>query len=466
MHKRFFLPRVVMVLLISFAANLTIAQNSNTIFWMSGIPQSTYSNPAFMPEGDFFIGIPGLSSHYSGLSNSGFALRDVLVKNNAGSLYWDEDKLLNTLKNRNMLDGDVFHEWLAFGLRSGSGYFSFSASENINGSFLYPRDFMTLLIKGNDHFIQQQSVADFSGIAFDAMHYRQFAFGYAHQWQDVFSAGVKAKVLFGLSNVWFEKADFTLSTHPNSYDLFAQADILVNTSLPVSLIPIDSFDSNTDFDFSSRNYMTSTSNLGFALDLGGSWKPMENLTLAASVLDLGFIDWKQGVENFHMDGEFEFTGVDINELITDDGYLLSFDNLLDSIKDVFDIEETTRGYRTSLSSRMIIGGAYDFSKKHKVGLLFNGSYFRGYLYPTYNLSYNFKPVDAFGVSVSYSVVHNNFHNIGAGMHINMGAVQFYLAGDNFLGMLQPHTMQATNVQLGLNLVFGYRKKEELPIFTW
>jgi len=47
----------------------------------------------------------------------------------------------------------------------------------------------------------------------------------------------------------------------------------------------------TDFDFDSENL--GIAGYGFGIDLGASYKILDNLTVSASILDLGFISWSK-----------------------------------------------------------------------------------------------------------------------------------------------------------------------------
>jgi len=461
---------VLFFLLLSFLQLPSASgQYYNTIFWMNGIPQSSYSNVAMNPQPRLYIGMPGISSHYTGFAHTGFALQDFLRKDDMGNFYWDEDNLIGKLKNRNFLTTDMQHELLAFGFLSGRDYFSFNATEKVGGRFGYSGDFMTLLIKGNNHFIEENREADFSGVGMDFIHYREFAAGYSRQWTDNFSAGLRAKVLFGMSNVWFERNDFSLHTDPDSYALLLNADMIVNVSSPSPFSPIDSLSNGDfDFDFDATDYALNTRNMGFALDFGMVYNPTENLTMAFSALDLGFIDWRDGVENFTMSGAFEFDGVDLNDFFdNDDENGNGFEELLDSLKNVFDIKETALGYRSFLGPKFFLSAGYDLSPKHKLGLLGRADFYQGEMYPSFTASYNFKPFHAIGFTLAYSVMHWNYSNIGVGLNLNLGPLQIYAVADNVFWALQPHTLQTANIHLGVNWVFGYRPRATArPLFSW
>lgn len=463
-------------LLITFQQPVN-AQLYNTLYWMKGIPQYTYSNPALQPDAGIFIGFPAVSSLYLNISHSGFAPEDLIKKRETGnSFFIDEQSMLEKLDRRNFLTLDYQHELLAFGFRTGKDYFSFNISEKIGARMGYSRDLMRLLADGNDYFLQQSIAsgsdvpAELSGLSLDAIHYREFGLGYSRQWTDRFSAGLRFKALQGMSNVYFERTDLNLITQTNNYELLLQSDILINTSLPFELQPIDSLVNGIDYDPDEDDlidYATNRQNIGYALDVGASFKLSDKFTIALSAIDLGFINWKSGVENFRATGEFEFEGIDFNDFFDNENDN-SFEQIVDSIKDILNFEETNNGYRTLMPAKFFASIAFTPTRAHTFALLARGEYYAGDIYPSFTASYNFHPVPRFGTTFSYSVIHWNYTNVGFGFQWNLGFLQLYAVVDNFFGALQPHTVQTANVHIGVNLLGKYqsRKDPSAPSFRW
>lgn len=463
---------LIILLIVSSKVN---AQQYNTLYWMQGIPQSSYSNPGLQPQAGFYLGLPGVSSNYFGLINSGFAPMDILKKDDSGYLYIDDDGFLSKLDDRNYLLGELQLDLFGLGFRSGNDYFSLNITHKVNGRMGYPGDLMTLLFKGNDHFMQQNIPADLTGLGIDFMQYHEIGLGYSRKWTDELTAGLRAKALMGLASVNFVRSDLSLVTQPDTYALLLNSDFLVNKSFPMQLSPIDSLGKvgyELDFDdIDPLEFALNRQNMGFAIDLGASYEINEYFTVAASMIDLGFINWKADVENFDMKGEFEFDGIEFNDFFKsgeeDDDYN-PFEGLKDSIFDVFDINETMNSYRTALTTKVFASVAFQPAKAHKFGLLGRGEFYKGNLYPSFTVSYNLQPIRHIGMSVSYSVIHWNYNNVGAGLHLNLGPLQIYTVVDNFLPALRPHTFQATTVHFGLNIVTGYRDKKDVakPIIRW
>ena len=61
--------------------------------------------------------------------------------------------------------------------------------------------------------------------------------------------------------------------------------------------------------------------------------------------------------------------------------------------------------------------------------------------------------DIFQIQASWSYNQYSALNFGAGLVVCPGPVQLYVVTDNFLAFINPKLAKATNVRLGVNLVF-------------
>lgn len=445
--------RFMLVMALFLFCSQTQAQYSQTLFWMHYVPQSGYANVALQPSPHWYLGMPALSSHQLALSNTGFAYRDIISHNHLNERVIDEDKLIGSLSEKNHLNMHFRSEWIAFGFARGPAYLSFSLSDRISGGLTYPEDFASLLLKGNAYFADRNEQANLSGLGVHLNHYRELSAGYTRQWTDYLNAGIRAKLLFGMGNVWFERNEFSLYTDPNTYGIRLASDFLINTSLPFE-IGSDENGSN-DGDVSPADYILNFGNPGFALDLGAVYKPTRSVTVAASIVDLGFISWKSNTENISAKGSFDFNGIDLNDFLNGSK---AFDDLLDSLENELSYRETNNDYRTSLNPSVFIAGSFELIDGHSFGLLSGFHFHDEGMRHQLTLSYNLRFFDLFGASLSYSAIPNNYANLGGGFYFNLKSLQLYMLSDNLLGLMRPHTMQMANFQFGINWVFKQRSR--------
>ncbi|MFW5708388.1 MAG: DUF5723 family protein, partial [Bacteroidota bacterium] len=388
------------------------SQQFHTLYWMQGIPQSTFANPGLQPNPNYFVGLPGISSIYTGIANTGFAMEDILKKNDTGGLYIDDESFLDLLRDREFMVFDVNVDILSFGFRARQkNYFTFSMSERVETRMGYSKDFIRLAVEGNDYFRQQGTEAQIGGFAMDLIHFREFAAGFSRKWTDQITAGARLKVLQGMANLNFERTNLGLFTAEDNYAISLRADMLINKSFPIVIAPLEDItgDFNLD-DLDQTGYVTNFGNMGFAVDFGGVYQPMEKLSVAFSVRDLGFLQWKTDVENVAVKGELDFDGLDFDEIFGEVGEE-RIDEITDSIINLFDLQETTNAYTLTMNPRVFVSAAYHLTHMHKFAILGRGEMYAGNLYPSVTLSYNFQPINRFGSTLSYSWIHGNFHNI-------------------------------------------------------
>ena len=137
--------------------------------------QSLHLNPAFMPEQDNY----GIISHYFNFSHSGFALEDVLFQNDTGWYDIRIDSMLEAMKEgNNFLNVNNTIEILSFKWKYRRQYYAFGIQEKLNTTFYYPKDFMSLALKGNAAHIGD--TLDI-GLGLKANHYRVYYFNYMNK---------------------------------------------------------------------------------------------------------------------------------------------------------------------------------------------------------------------------------------------------------------------------------------------
>ena len=436
-------------LLVSIAAK---AQQDLTLFNFNEIPQSSYSNPANQFNGKFFIGLPAISSSYYSISNSGFAYSD-FIKKDGDSLRLDFNSMIAELEETNFLSFNTKIDLLSFGFKLGEKtQLLFNITENVNLRFSYTKDVATFIHKGNGSLAFQDNRANFNGTGFSANYYREYGVGISHQFGNRMRMGARFKYLYGIANLDSRRSDLKLTTDPNTYALTANADVLINTS--------GSLDSLGD----QSGFISGKDNHGFGIDLGMNYELTKKLSINASVIDLGYIDWGSNVTNYNIDkGQYYFDGIEIDAFSPQDDTTgtSAFDRVADSLESAFNVKETNEGYTTPLVGRLYVGANYKLGEKAVIGGLIQSEFFKGSIRPSFTASANYKLTKWIGLAASYSMINRSFNNLGVGININPGPVQIYVVSDNVMSAFQPQHARHTQVRAGINLIFGSEKVREI-----
>jgi len=210
------------------------------------------------------------------------------------------------------------------------------------------------------------------------------------------------------------------------------------------------------------DYLTGRANTGFAFDVGGNYELNDQWSFNASVIDFGFIKWKDYVTNYSNNGSpFTYNGVDINVFGDDDpNGETSFDRVLDSLEEAMNLDTTHGSYTAPLTSRVYMGANYKINERSTAGGIIQTEIFQGNIRPSFTLNYNRKMTKWITLSAAYTMINRSFDNLGLGVVLDPGPVQFYLVTDNALGALLPQHARHAQFRFGINLIFGRNKTVE------
>jgi hypothetical protein len=480
----------VAAILIWFASGIH-AQQSNVLYYMKGVPQSHLLNPATQPRCGFYLGLPGVSPFQFNAENSAFSLSDILWSSGDSTITFlhpdgDKDKFLNNFGKANYVSADVSTNIASFGFRSENMYFSFDITQKVNSRFSYPGDIIRLALEGNE----LDDEFDLSSLGASIMTYTEFSMGVSHKINDMITFGYRGKLLFGGANISTKKSDIKLTTSFDNWTIDSKYNL--NVSVPGLIINRDSagnfdFDNlEMDEDSQASDYISSiTGNFGLGLDLGIHIKPIENLTLSASILDLGYIRWKSFTYNLVQDTRFVFDPEVAFEQ-SDSGVVVKFwndtdlgDAILDSLESSFvdNNSETETAYTTFLPAKIYLGVKYDIIDEISVGLLSRSEIYKGRIREQLSLSANFYPLPMVAATFNYTIMNRTFDNFGMGLALKAGPFNWYIISDNIplvyarevnSDIILPYKARVVNLRIGFNLVFGCQKDKrkfgDLPLF--
>ena len=476
---------------ISLVTNLS-GQHSNTMYFLKNVPQSGYLNPAKQFCCNFYLGFPGISSVYLNYDNNSLDFNDFIFKGTgeyADSLITflhpshDLDQFLNKLKTRNILSQDVNASIFSLGFRAKDLYFTFNIQERVSAKVSFPKDFISILLKGNADFLGE--TADFSGFGVNLNWYREFGLGVSSKIGDQLTFGARGKLLFGKANLTTNRPapDMGLYTDPTTFNMKFHSNISLNVSGPIDVITENDTIKEIDIreDIEPLDLILNNKNTGFGIDLGVEYKFNDLFTLSASVIDLGFIRWTQDTYNFTQDGDFEFKGFDVSSGMTINGdwnFEDEAENLLDSIVDLFDIQNEGNAYTTYLTPKIYLGGSVNITDQLNFGILSRSEIYGGKIRESLTFSANTLLAKILTFSLSYSMMNNTYDNLGMGFGINGGPLQFYLVSDHIPVTFNkirfedngdetiipiPASLRSINLRFGLNLIFGCKRMHDRPL---
>jgi len=438
----------IILLSLGFAIG-TKAQSELTLPFMKDIFQSSYINPTVLPEHSISIGLPGMSSVYGQYISNGFIPKRIIDFRNDTTATIVPSKLLAELKDKNLIYSgssvDIFH----LRLKIQNGYYWIGIRNNLNVSFQYPKEFLSLAIEGNVPYIGK--TLDLSNLNIDASLYNEYSFGMAKEYNRWVFGG-RISLLQGLSNIQFDPKSLNIKIDSSNYRETYNSNARLNTSgIPKNSDGDFSFDHVQELDYIT-NYLTNFKNKGVSLSAGVAYKLNDKINFSASFYDLGFINWKDSVTNYNLKGQSGFSGIDILTSYLN-GNEIQADTIIDSILEDFDTTTVHKPYRTYLHPKFNASVTYDIFKRTTIGLSASGVYNKK-LYPAFTLGLSQGIGRYFNLMATISYNQRSINNLGVGMVIKPGPFQIYMIADNVYPAINPLYTTNVNVRVGINLVFG------------
>ncbi len=448
--------KLITLIYLTLMVTICSAQQDLTMYNMNSVGESIEVNPSLMPENKGFIGLPGISYNYFLFSNNSFTYRDIHTVRSDDSTEINVDNAISKLNNKNFFTTQARINLLGFGFHIKKNYFSGNISERANFSFVFPKELLQLISQGNGPFIGQ--TLDFSNMGFDGTHFREYTFGWAREVSTKLTLGVRLKYLYGMENYSSSIEDLSLTTDPNDYGITTNTKITINSSTPSN--NAESYDQFNGLGWGA--YVSKLNNKGYGGDFGATYKLNEKWSFNTSVLDLGYINWKNDVKNYVTDaGTYRFDGVDISEFVSDSSG--SGSSTLDTLSSTFKTEETSNSYTTYLPTHVYLTSSFKINDKSSASALLHATFFKNTIQPTYTLGYNVKVGRHLRLAANYSYINQNFNNIGLGMTVNAGPFQYFATTDNIIGALDPLSNNTAHVHFGFNLIFGRPAKGNVKV---
>ncbi|MBQ8056528.1 MAG: hypothetical protein IJ270_06935 [Paludibacteraceae bacterium] len=512
-----FLKKVTLAsTLIIFCGNL-FAQKNETMYFMDAIPNVVDMNPALQPRCNTYLELPIPTIFVSERNN---LTQTENLANEDGKLFFevtspkDKEFFYNRVKNVTKANVEFSVDILNFGWRKERNYWNVGIGVKGNVGLAVPKALLDLGYYAKDNGTHKY---DLSKMGLNASVYTEFGVGYSRKIGDHWTVGGKFKILNGIANLHLSSRNSYIQITDKGNDKYhinlGGDKVVFKASVPVVGLnqldggENDAIDANGDsifdnvgdrisenideYHFNDEDYPTDYGriasclykNFGAAIDLGFVYEPVEHLRISAAVNDLGFIHWSNDVAQLSLaQGESDFelkmdnpSAENVYECASEEGAIrVHYDNYDNANK--FDAK---KGYTTMVNAKFNAAIEYGFlDERISIGLLSSNTIFCNRIFTQLTPSINFRPVEFFSASLSYSLINTNYHSIGAGLNFHIYPLNLFIVSDiiplkksewegiiNFSESDAFPNIQA-NIAIGLNMTWGCKYKNNEPSFIY
>ncbi len=460
-------PKIILVAFFGLTGVLFLsAQESSTLQFMKGMPQSDLQNPALHNDSSkVVIGLPGLSGMYFDF-NSDFAINNLIHKGTgvlADSLVLDINGFHASLKETNSIQQHFSLPVFYLGIRSKKSFFSLAVTEKEMAQFSFDKALVTFLKEGNAPYMGQNF--DLGNLNMDAYHYSEFAFGYSNEViKNRLTVGGKIKLLYGKMAVQTERMNLQVETATDGSSLNLKSDMKINISGPLTV----EYDEDNYFnginsdDIEPDTYLMQTGNAGMAFDLGAVYKITPRITLSGSIVDLGKISFKKDNNNLTHVASYKWEGIDFSKSLDESkaDYVDPADLIdaeMEKLESTFkpkSNEFNSKAFDFTLPTKIYLGGTFAVHRNFSLGLLDRIYSNGGISKNTLTFSANALLGNFFSLTGSYSMIGDSYNNLGLGVALRLGFMQLYLLSDNLMALNDPAKAEFVSARFGMNFLFG------------
>ena len=481
------------------------AQFLRTSYFMEGTHYRQQLNPALTPTKGYF-NLPVIGAVNATVGSTSLGYQDIIDIIDDGDDFYTKPDFMNRLKDNNKLNVNFSTEILSAGWYKGKNFWSFNIGLRTDIGANLTKNMFTFLdemetVEEN----WRNSNYDISGQQLNINAYTEIGLGLSRQINSRLTVGARVKALLGIGNMelklnrvamsanlpsdqqinqWSSESYWNSMT-PSQAAQAAQelkdkfnnyhANLTVGAELKSSFKGLElqeeeGKDYVTDFDFDSGKL--GIAGYGFGIDLGASYKILDNLTVSASVLDLGFISWSKSStkiasanpDPIDIKGSTYANMVDpnnpntvmnaVNQLQNDaQGYMDRVTNgdVLDYDMLQLEVSDAKESRKSRLASTLVLGAEYGFfNNKLAVGVLSTTRFVQPDALTELTFSANYRPKSWFNVALSYSAIQSAGKSFGLGLKL----------GPLFVGtdyMFLGKNSNSVNGFVGVSIPLGGRK---------
>ena len=481
------------------------AQFLRTSYFMEGTHYRQQLNPALTPTKGYF-NLPVIGAVNATVGSTSLGYQDIIDIIDDGDDFYTKPDFMNRLKDNNKLNVNFSTEILSAGWYKGKNFWSFNIGLRTDiGANLTKNMFTFLNEMETVEENWRNSNYDISGQQLNINAYTEIGLGLSRQINSRLTVGARVKALLGIGNMelklnrvamsanlpsdqqinqWSSESYWNSMT-PSQAAQAAQelkdkfnnyhANLTVGAELKSSFKGLElqeeeGKDYVTDFDFDSGKL--GIAGYGFGIDLGASYKILDNLTVSASVLDLGFISWSKSStkiasanpDSIDIKGSTYANMVDpnnpntvmnaVNQLQNDaQGYMDRVTNgdVLDYDMLQLEVSDAKESRKSRLASTLVLGAEYGFfNNKLAVGVLSTTRFVQPDALTELTFSANYRPKSWFNVALSYSAIQSAGKSFGLGLKL----------GPLFVGtdyMFLGKNSNSVNGFVGVSIPLGGRK---------
>lgn len=451
----------ILGVLLALSTQFALGQSEVSLYGLhQTTPQAAEINPGILPGYRLAIGLP--ANVYGRVSIGSLRASDFLpyLQSADSTVRASEITFLEGLPAVNQFSVNQEVSLFHLGWRFNRSYLSLTASQHLAARVAVPTNIFSIALGG---FPGESDVLNISDFDLNAQLYVEVGLGYTQQVNEQLTVGGRVKFYSGLLAAESRNLEGTLHWNRDSIALSTSGPD-VNVGAPEIF---SAFSINQDFsiqdvaDLALANPVQTLlgGNYGFGVDLGAQYYITPQLSVNASLHDLGYIRWTGHTPQYQVNPfQTSFTGVDP---LSEDTTKYEVESYYDTAwwnNPYADLGDQGR-FTTPITTKVYLGTDYKVLPWLKVGGMTYMSFFNGELNPGVAAYANVQLGQWVNLVTNVSYADRQLGNIGVGASVNVFGLNVYATTNRINYLFGPeHLHSSVDVRAGVNLVIGDHKR--------
>lgn len=460
--NRYVLTALITVMTVSSVLAQPVAKIG---YFMDNATHKHLMNPALVPARGYFS-YPGVGSidfdlrsnlRFTQFIYPGAGANDPLVTFLHESV--SPEQFLSQLSPDNYFTLNQRLSIFSLGAYIGKSFWTFEVASRINAGVNIPKPFFEFLKQGMDNSAGNRY--EINNLKVSAGALAEASLGSSFLIADNLRVGVKGKLLVGGAKAEAGIDQMVIDMKPDQWTVTSSG--LINLYGAGFDFTKDTENVIDGFEFGTPNM----AGMGYAIDLGASWRPLQFLEVSAGIIDLGKVSWNKTYNRVaRSQGTATFSGMENIGSETDSEEEDPFKEITDGLMEMAQFKEVNESNNLIESLIPTINAGVEagvLGNRISVGLLYTNRMVPDN--PLHEITgvLNLKPLKGFNIAGSYSLLNGVQETFGVALGINLLLANIFIACDYVptriaTGMPIPLTEATTHIQIGATVSLGRMRK--------
>ncbi len=430
--------------------NLFSQQNDLLLYNYKDVAQSSLLNPATRTNQRLSIGLvhTGAMAH-----SSAFSAYDIMGK---GTVLNDNiENILGNFNGNEFLRGGTTSNIMFTSINLSSKWqISFGGMINQFNHIQVPENLIRLITRGNAQFENQ--TVQFGGWSMETTMLASIHAGASYVINDKLTVGARLYRHQGIYNFHVRRDNNNLQIQFEDEAWLTKSDFNARSSFVGGPI-FDEDGAILDYGFDEAlSRYSFNQNTGYSIDLGAEYNINNKLSVSASLLGLGAVNYTANNIDVSSKASWDYEGIRY-DVRNDNVFTGEF---LDTLSIIYGLDyEDGANYRRSLPTQLYVGATYDLTKMHQFHGVARYTNWLNNHHVDVNFRYVIRPARFISAMASVTTVQGKVFGGGVGFQLYLPGFQFFLLTDVMTNNISISHFRGAMVQTGINIALWDRSEK-------